>query len=91
MGRVVKITPDITVLGRALVRDDPDLASRAMEVLEQAELVAIAVSEPAGGSWSPREPVPAELWSVGRGAISHRKTRTAKSVKPALATPFFQH
>jgi hypothetical protein len=50
MGRVVKITPYITVLGRALVRDDPDLASRAMEVLEQAELVAIPLSEPAGGS-----------------------------------------
>lgn len=41
MGRVVKITADTTVLVRPLVFDDPDQASQAMEVLEQAELVAI--------------------------------------------------
>jgi bifunctional DNA-binding transcriptional regulator/antitoxin component of YhaV-PrlF toxin-antitoxin module len=46
MDRVVKITTDTTALVRALVRDDLDLASRAMEVLEQAELDAIPVSEP---------------------------------------------
>lgn len=43
MGRVVKITADTNVLVRALVRDDPDQASQAMEVLQQAELVAIPV------------------------------------------------
>jgi len=43
MGRVVKITADTNVLVRALVRDDPEQASQAMEVLEQAELVAIPV------------------------------------------------
>jgi bifunctional DNA-binding transcriptional regulator/antitoxin component of YhaV-PrlF toxin-antitoxin module len=42
VGRVVKITTDTTALVRALVRNVLDLASRAMEVLEQAELVAPA-------------------------------------------------
>jgi predicted nucleic-acid-binding protein len=39
----VKITADTNVLVRALVRDDPDQARQAMEVLEKAELVAIPV------------------------------------------------
>ena len=46
----MKITADTNVLVRALVRDDPAQARQAMEVLEKAELVAIPVSEPAGGS-----------------------------------------
>ncbi len=39
----MRITADTNVLVRALVRDDPDQARRAMEVLEKAELVAIPV------------------------------------------------
>ena len=39
----MRITADTNVLVRALVRDDPDQARQAMEVLEKAELVAIPV------------------------------------------------
>ena len=39
----MKITADTNVLVRALVQDDPDQARVAAEVLEQAELVAVAV------------------------------------------------
>jgi predicted nucleic-acid-binding protein len=70
----LRITPDTNVLVRALVQDDPEQARAAIGLLEQAELLAIAL------------PVLCELVWVLRRVYSFSRTDCVRAIEALMAS-----